>query len=500
MQRLIGLPPLRHSVAWLALALSAAFASANEPDKGLDIGSRRELFVDHYLIDKLEGTRLELQRPAPAGTAITYDQSWEGRFSFYTTVIKDGGTYRMYYRGQSERQQQPIHTCYAESRDGIRWTRPELGLHEVDGSKKNNVILTDMGPGVFCPFLDQRPDVPAEELYKANHETKAGLVGYVSADGIRWKRLGDKVLVPRALKNNFDSQNVMFWSSAEEQYVLYARHSEGGRRAQSRATSKDFLNWTPQKLMTYSDTGGSVPSDHLYTSQVTPYFRAPHIYLSMPGRFISGRRVLTPEQAGPLDAHADGGGAGDVSDGVLQTSRAGSERFERTFLESFVRPGIGYSNWVSRTNYPACGVVQTGQHEMSIYVQRSYGQKTAYLERLTLRLDGLASVHAPYAGGELLTRPLRFRGDALEINYATSAAGSIRVEVQNAEGRPIKGYALADCREIVGDEIARTVAWTGGDVGKLVGQTVRLRFVMKDADLFSLRFTTGKATSTRPER
>jgi hypothetical protein len=109
MERLTDLRYLKCVVSWLALALSAGIAAAGEPDKVLDIGSQRELFVDHYLIDKLEGTRLELQRPTPAGTAITYDQPWEGRFSFYTTVIKDGGTYRMYYRGQSERQQQPIH-------------------------------------------------------------------------------------------------------------------------------------------------------------------------------------------------------------------------------------------------------------------------------------------------------------------------------------------------------------------------------------------------------
>jgi hypothetical protein len=100
---------------------------------------------------------------------------------------------------------------------------------------------------------------------------------------------------------------------------------------------------------------------------------------------------------------------------------------------------MGMGNWVSRTNYPACGIVQTGPAEMSIYVQRHYGQKTAHLEPRTLRLDGFASVHAPYKGGELLTRPLRFTGKELEINYATSATGSLRVEVQGAAGKPIPG-------------------------------------------------------------
>jgi hypothetical protein len=154
-----------------------------------------------------------------------------------------------------------------------------------------------------------------------------------------------------------------------------------------------------------------------------------------------------------------------------------------------VRPGPGDGNWISRTNYPACGIVQTGPTEMSIYVQRHYGQKTAYLERLALRLDGFASVHAPFAGGELLTRPLRFTGGALELNCATSAAGGIRVEIQNADGQPISGRALADCDEIFGDDIARVVTWRrGADVAGLAGQPVRLRVQLRDADLYAIQF------------
>jgi hypothetical protein len=89
----------------------------------------------------------------------------------------------------------------------------------------------------------------------------------------------------------------------------------------------------------------------------------------------------------------------------------------------------------------------------------------------------------------MLTRPFRFTGNELEINYSTSAAGGIRVEVQDAGGTPLPGYSVADCPEIIGDEIERVVAWkNGSDVGKLAGQTVRLKFAMNDADLFSLRF------------
>jgi len=459
-----------------------------------DIGSRRELFVDHYLIERLDGARLEIGRPQPAGVAIKYDKPWDGPISHCTTIIKDGDKYRMYYRGKSSKPGYRYTICYAESRDAIHWTRPELGLIEIDGTKANNVVLLENQ--ALAPFLDTRPGVPDAERFKGNAfvETrfgaeKVGLLGYVSPDGLHWKPIRKEPIVLEEFKNNFDSQNVMFWSEVEQQYVLYARQSEAGIRAQSRATSKDFLTWTPQILMTYSDTGTTVPSDQLYTSQVQPYFRAPHVYISLPGRLMQGRRALTPEQGKRLDIEPDTGGDGDCSDGVLQTSRAGSTRFDRTFREALVRPGSGDGNWVSRTNYPACGIVQTGPAEMSLFVQRHYGLKSAYLERLTLRLDGFASVHAPFAGGELLTRPLRFAGSTLELNCSTSAAGGIRVEIQDADGKPIPGHALADSIEIIGDDVARVVTWKGGaDVSKLAGKPVRLRFVLRDADLYSMRF------------
>jgi hypothetical protein len=94
-----------------------------------------------------------------------------------------------------------------------------------------------------------------------------------------------------------------------------------------------------------------------------------------------------------------------------------------------------------------------------------------------------------HAGGELLTRPLRFAGNTLDINCSTSAAGGIRVEIQDAAGKPITGHGLADSVEILGDDIARVVTWKGGaDVSRLAGQPVRLRFQLRDADLFSLQF------------
>jgi hypothetical protein len=177
-----------------------------------------------------------------------------------------------------------------------------------------------------------------------------------------------------------------------------------------------------------------------------------------------------------------------VSDTIFMTSRGGY-RYDRTFMESFVRPGLDKGNWVSRNGFPATGFVQTGPGEMSIYVGQNYVQPTAHLARYSLRLDGFGSVSAPYEEGEMLTKPILVTGKQLILNSSTSANGSIYVEIQTADGEPIPGFTLRECNLLVGDSIERPVTWVPmPDLSSLAGQSVRFRFVMKDADLYALRF------------
>ena len=457
----------------------------------IDIGSRRQLFVDRYLIESAQGVELRLSTPVDAGPAMAMEKPWEGAFSGYFTVIQDGALFRLYYRGEPHAGKDGNAgetTCYAESRDGARWTKPELGLYEVAGTKKNNVVLAADPPFShnFSPMLDARPGVEAGERYKALAGVhQSGLYAFASSDGIHWRKFADKaVLSSKAFA--FDSQNVSFWSQAEQLYVCYFRTWKRvgavSYRWVSRTTSRDYIHWEAPVEMNYGDA----PPEHLYTNQTSPYFRASDIYVGISARFMPGRQVITNEQAATIGVDPDY--FKDCSDAVLITSRGG-ERYDRMFLEAFLRPGLGVENWVSRSNYPALNLVQTGPSEMSFYVVRNYGQPSSYLRRYALRLDGFASAKAPYSGGELVTKPLRFHGRQLELNFATSAPGGIRVEIQDAGGAPIPGFTLAESRELIGDEIARTVSWTSGaDLGQLAGKSVRLRFKMHDADMFSLRF------------
>ena len=118
------------------LACLPAHADDSQP---IDIGNRRELFVDHFLIDRLESARLVLNRPRDEGPVLRFDKPWEGLFSGYSTIIKDGAKYRLYYRGMPATGHTSGNevTCIAESDDGIHWEKPQLGLHEFDGSSED---------------------------------------------------------------------------------------------------------------------------------------------------------------------------------------------------------------------------------------------------------------------------------------------------------------------------------------------------------------------------
>ncbi|MBN2309626.1 MAG: hypothetical protein JXR94_11675 [Candidatus Hydrogenedentes bacterium] len=438
-----------------------------------------------FLIDQLSGASLKMNCPHVREISFQFDKPWEGLYSGYETILETDDGFRLYYRGLPV----PKHTldtevtCIAESRDGIHWTKPTLGLFEVQGTKDNNVILArHRACHNFAPFRDTKPDTPPEERYKALGGTgDPGLIALVSPDGIRWRELQRD---PVITKGAFDSQNNAFWSQSEVTYVCYFRVFRDNVRWIARTTSVDFIHWSDPVDLTLDGK----PREHLYTNQIVPYPRAPHIYVGFPTRFFPGRRVITPAEAKAIDTPETWGYANDCTDILLCSARTGAQ-LNRTFMEAFIRPGLDLRNWTSRANYAVRGVVQTGLQELSFYIKHNAGYPTSHIRRYAIRPDGLVSVHGPYTGGEMITRLLQFAGTRLALNYSTSAAGSLKVEVQSAEGRPIPGFTLNDCPEIIGDRLEHVVVWKGADsVSRLAGKPVRLRFVLRDADLFSLQF------------
>ncbi len=449
----------------------------------INIKNRRELFVDRYMIDSMDGTFLKLHEPVPAEKSIVIDRPNEGGANAGSVVIKTGGRYLMYYRGMKADAETGV-SLAAESEDGVNWIKRE-----------NNLV----SPGGVV-WLDTRPGIPENERIKSFRTmSKSGiahtpvndppggkyLLMYTSADGYNFTKMDPQPVIESDLLNSFDGGNNLFWSEAEQKYLLYYRILENDngfyRRSVARMTSEDFYTWSEPVVMKYSDT-----PEQFYTNNTEPYFRAPHIYIAPAARFMERRRVVTDQQIAEIGLMAgykgDNTYFNDCSDAVLLTSRAGSDVYDRTFMETFIRPGIGYGNWVSRTNYPLTGIFPLDESRMMMYVSRHYMQNSWHVERLLLRTDGFASLSAPWKGGELTTKQFIFEGGELELNYRTSAAGFVRVEI-------ICGDDVYKSEEIIGDEIKRAVKWQDDmSIANVSGKPVYMRFVMKDADVFSYKF------------
>lgn len=451
---------------WFAagcLALVASWAWGSEP---LDIGSRLELFVDEHLIERLAGDVAQhLHQPEPRDVVLVTDQPWEGNTCAYYSIFQDGEIYRMYYRGShaDENTQRSLHrevTCYAESRDGVHWTRPELGLFEFEGSKANNIILDGLGTHCFVAFRDDNPDCPPAARYKGisrgSRGGRTGLFVFHSADGIRWSLIRDEPVITRGA---FDSQNLAFWDPHTRQYAEYHRVFVDGVRSIMTCSSADFVNWTDPVLLQFAGAA----RQHLYTNAVRPYDRAPHIRIGFPTRYLPENSQVEP---------------------LFMSSRDGVAF--RLWNEPVIPRTAPQDRDGNRSNYMANALVGLpgDERHYAVYGTEAYYRgPSSRLRQFLYRIDGFVSVRGGEKGGELVTKPLTFAGDRLVVNFATRGGGRVRVELLAADG------TVAETAELQGDEIAAVVRWNSGrDLKAHAGKPVRVRLALQQADVYSIQF------------
>ena len=512
---------MRYSTLAFLILATGPFASAS--DKPLEIGSRRELFIDDWLVDRFEGdAKLHMHKPLGKEVALKNDKPWEDSSLGYVSVLKDGDLFRMYYRGHhhgsgEDARGEPM--CYAESRDGIRWTKPNLGLFKYQGSTDNNIVLGGDGAkyhptdkwkgklgfetglgwrGDMVPFIDTRPGVPPDARYKAlvrgargahqipGKHTDYGMYPFKSPDGIHWTLMSQN---PVITKGRFDSQNLAFWDPVRGRYVAFVRDLlKRFMRNVHVAVSDDFVNWTEPVPLSYSDK----VDRELYTNGILPYERAPHLLLGFPTEYTD---LFAVAQVHP----------------ILMTSRDGGHFFKR-FREPLISGSAPQERDGNRSNFMVHGLVRGNQREYFVYATEGYGyeksdslpewRKQSFspgtrIRRFAFRVDGFVSVRSGTAGGTIVTKPFVFKGSELQLNYIAwpsragrrNSAGEIRVELQDANGKPLKGLTLKNCKPLYGDEIDHTVTWQSGvNAARYAGKPVRLRFHLRHADLFSFRF------------
>lgn len=459
------------------LLLTTMFATSHSLADPVNVGNRLELFADDYLVKSLSGEiKRKVHQPEPKDVVFTADESWEGNTSGYYSVFRDDDRIKLYYRGWAHKPEKIVKAlhrefaCFAESRDGLRFTRPELGLHEWEGNKANNIILDDNSTHNFAVFKDTHPDCPPAARYKGigGEKKDGGLFVYQSADGVHWKKIKDE---PVITDGAFDSQNIAFYDNHTGVYRAYYRiFSEGGTdggewkpkgvRAIRTSTSSDFVNWNPGKDLTYPP---ETPEQHLYTNAVLPYQRAPHILIGFPTRYLpdEGQRV----------------------EPVFMMSRDGVH-FTR-YNEAVIPESAPADRAGNRSNYMTWGLVQLSSEpgKLSVYATEAYyGPVPGRVRRFVYRTDGFVSFRAGENEGTILTKPLKFTGQNLVLNYSATKGGSLVVERLDSSGK-----IDAISNPLSGDSIAEPVIWNNDSHLPTEG-IITLRFRLKNADLYSLRF------------
>ncbi len=471
----------------------------------INVSNRRECFFDDYLIDKRKTTaEFRLHSPVRKGVVLDHTNSWEGAGSTYHNMFYDNGVWKLYYLGRRYYDWHMV-VCYAESKDGINWVKPILNIKEWEGSTNNNIILdgADYYLDNFYVFRDDNPDCPPEMKYKAIAQQgvidgKHTLWYFYSHDGLHFER-GEMISGEGA----FDSLNVAFWDENIKKYRCYFRsaHTPGSKDSIAPFTedhirdiryieSKDFKKWTKQVMLDF----GSKEDFALYTNQVQKYYRAPHMLIGFPSRYVY-RNEWTPnyDELGGKEAriermkkHPRFGLA--LTDCLFMCSRNG-KKFKR-YTQAFITPNIeSGKNWAYGDCYPSYGMIETpsdipgAPNEISMYSRENLWVGPGVWVRYALRLDGFVSLHADDKEKVIVTKPFIYKGNKLKINFSTSAWGNMFFTLIDENGNE---YASV---ETFGDSVNRTVHFIDEDIlFKLQGKPVRLRVSLKDADLYSIKF------------
>jgi hypothetical protein len=469
--------------------MCSSFSLCSAEGESLDIGNRWELFVDEFLISELKNLTLKLHQPERRENVFKGEAAWEDNTLSFIRVLQDGETVRLYYRasmqGQGE-ERVPVQAMAESSDKGLSFHRPDFNIVEFNGSTENNILKIGRVPTVPPPFIDTNPDCKPEQRYKGLSGEWKMCYAMFSPDGIHWELMQEE---PLEMEGTFDTVNTAFWDARTQSYVGYTRYFEDLAmddeesdllgtdnvhiRAIQSSRSTDFVNWAPVVHNEYAD---SLPFQ-MYTNATIPCPGAEHIYLAFPNRYVQDR-IVKPGHTYP-----------GVNDALFMTSRDGVHW--NRFPEAWIRPGLDELNWTERNNYPAWGIIETSDTEWSMYISEHYRNQVDLprLRRLSIRPRGFVSVHAGFDGGELLTKPFVFSGSKLKINFSTSAIGAIQIELLDESGTPITGYAMSDGDPVFGDSLDRVIDWKGkSDVSALSGKTIRMRVILKDADLFAIQF------------
>ena len=546
----LGNPFLAAALGLIVAGLAGCSSHPSPEREPIRIGTGKQLFIDDHVVESTASISRVLNRPVkhPGGPVLRPERKWEGNFASVSSVIYDPEDvlFKMWYvpslitaqrpsgpleeyesllRASNYREELDL-TCYAVSRDGVHWERPELGLAEFEGSNRNNII-SDMSVrsegGLYnsgrAPnaFRDHREQDPARR-YKALGYARAangqtGICLYFSADGLDWKEYpGNPVMVGTS-----DTHTVLGWDPSRKKYVAYLRpgwkdYGEAvaaydGIPPEVRAAS--LPSHTPDQLAPRAGRirkrtiGFSASEDFIHWSPIEP--------------------ALIPDSVDPVDLQFYGMPAllyEGIYLGFPWVFRTNSLTMESHFAYS--RDGREFQRLPDRGPYIPLGangtwddgcvyVRQPLVHDGKIWfyylgVNWRHGVEDLLAEGenaeaavglATLPLDGFVSLDAGPNPGTMITRPLIFEGNRLLVSFEDSQKGSagvdhhssLRVEVLDSDGEPLEGYGLEDMEPVTRTVAGQPISWGGSaDLSNLAGQPVQLRFHLRNGKFYSFQF------------
>lgn len=487
------------------LGLMSVPAYATDP---IQIGARHELFIDDYLVERIDGLTRTLHQPTDIADnpVIAPNNPWEHRRIPFGSVcyVPDEEMFKCWYltmniydsrpgfRGYRKKHHLPIHEaayiCYAESKDGVHWRKPNLGLHEFRGSKKNNIVLTCPGthfdstsvmmvPGDELPYRmmtfigrwPYRKDLVKKQWGDPSpfDITQHGHYGFGSKDGIHWQELNGNQPVLKA-----SDRSMFWWDPTRGIYAGAIKSSFKGKRAQLYGHSPDMINWTRTSQWIHLADEHDHPRDEGEAIYGFPYG----------SQWIGFAEMRRIRKGRPVKINWE-----------LVTSRDG-RRWSRPFRECFFADA-GPKTW----RYQVLKIFANPPIERDGKLLIYYGGKTGTvaIEKgnepfqalcvAELRKDGFVSLDADKSGGELVTKPFVASGKTLMLNLSAAGNGQARVEVLGEDEATRPAFSLNHCIPLRGDETEQAVSWqNGGDWRQLSGQTIRLRIQLTNAALFAL--------------
>jgi len=527
-------------------------------EKTAYVGTRPQLFVDGYLVSIRQGlaeqTHQMVKHPGPV---LKAEAAWErpevaGLAGAVNAIYDaDEGLFKLWYYARGTFTAGtlpgvPSLSCYATSRDGINFERPELGLTEFDGSTANNILNDDIGPGHGMLDCEEMAGIEPDDMrFKSTRWLGFDDNGYgghgvtFSPDGLRWRTYEGNPVI-RGLEHGDSITSAKLRDSFYRlddppgfpggKYALFPKvHVTLGpwrRRCIGMCTSDavnnrtPFVEWSTPLLALAPDQRDDEmtverlattpspelllynhPADHRCEFYGMVAFRHGDVMLGMLWIFDAAfkcTRLGGRNQQALVDVQLTS------SRDLVHWHRAGNRQpvITRGDPESFDSAMIFYHSfpitvgdewWVyycgHATAHSSISYADPVVRDRFLEDVRAGRRQFPAIGLAKIRTEGFISLDAGPEGGWLATRPLRAGGSQLDVNANVAAGGELRVEVQAASGEPLPGYGLADCTPITGDGVRQAVRW-GDRVGdpSWSGRDVRLKFELRDAELYAFQF------------